>query len=113
VAPDGAVAACARWRGSVSPAALLLLEALEDPAARREVVAALLPELRSALTAEAPAADGWLNSRDAAAYLGMTYDAFKKHQHLIRSEQAAPGCRRWYRRVDLDAWRLSGARVPA
>jgi hypothetical protein len=101
-------AACARARGGrgrVAPAALLLLEALCDPAARQEVVAALLPELRAALAAEGPAQDGWLGSRDAAGHLGLSLDAFKKVQHLVPSEQAAPGCRRWYRRADLDAWR--------
>jgi hypothetical protein len=95
----------------VTPAALLLLEALEDATARQEVVAALLPELRAALAAEVPAQGGWLNSRGAAAYLGMAFDSFKKVQHLVPSEQDTPGGRRYYRRSDLDAWRLAGTRV--
>jgi hypothetical protein len=93
----------------MTPAAALILEALEDPDSRREVVEALLPELRVALAAGTPAADGWLNSRGAAAYLGMAFDTFKKVQHLVPSEQDTPGGHRYYRRADLDAWRL-GAR---
>jgi hypothetical protein len=51
--------------------------------------------------------DGWLNSRDAAGYLGMTLGALHKltAAHTIPFEQDGPGCRCWFRRSELDRWR--------
>jgi hypothetical protein len=61
----------------------------------------------------APGARPPPRSSSAAAHLGMAFDSFKQVQHLVLSDQDTPGGRRYYRRADLDAWRLSGVRVPA
>jgi hypothetical protein len=39
---------------------------------------------------------GWVDSRGAAAYLGMSYNAFKKYQQFIPSRQDRPGGKRWW-----------------
>jgi hypothetical protein len=53
-----------------------------------------------------PAA-GWLNSRQAAAYVGLTLHALHKHTtaRTIPFEQDGPGCKLWFRADELDAWR--------
>jgi hypothetical protein len=48
-------------------------------------------------------------SGEDAAYVGMSYCAFKKYadRREMRFEQRKPGGKRWFRRRDLDAWRAS------
>jgi len=69
---------------------------------------------RIAVTAPGPAdnAAEWLDSRHAAEYLGVHRDTVRKlaAERAIPSEQDGPGCKLWFRRSDLDAWRLGGGR---
>ena len=54
----------------------------------------------------------WLDSRHAAEYLGVHRDTLRKlaGERGIPSEQDGPGCKLWFRRSDLDAWRQGGGR---
>ena len=51
--------------------------------------------------------DRWLDSRDAAAYLGITTNALHKltAARTIPFEQDAPGCKCYFRKAALDAYR--------
>ena len=55
--------------------------------------------------------DGWLSTREAAKYLGITANALHKltAARAIPFEQEAPNAKCWFRRSELDAWRR-GAR---
>jgi excisionase family DNA binding protein len=54
----------------------------------------------------------WFDSRRAAEYLGVHRDTLRKlaAERAIPSEQEGAGCKLYFRRVDLDAWRRSGGR---
>ena len=54
----------------------------------------------------------WLDSRHAAEYLGIHRDTLRKlaAERAIPSEQDGPGCKLYFRRSDLDAWRVGGGR---
>jgi excisionase family DNA binding protein len=54
----------------------------------------------------------WLDSRHAAEYLGVHRDTLRKlaAERAIPSEQDGPGCKLYFRRSDLEAWRRSGGR---
>lgn len=100
--------------GCLSPAALLLLDGLREvacsPPAARELTAALaaVPGLaEDILRAAGLDGDPWLDSHGAAAHVGQTVDAFDKVCHRILHAQEGPGCKRYWRRSTLDAWRLS------
>lgn len=56
---------------------------------------------------EASSDDAWLTTRQAADYAGTTTHALHKAMRdgKVAFEQAAPGCKAWFRRGDLDAWR--------
>jgi excisionase family DNA binding protein len=56
--------------------------------------------------------DEWFDSRHAAEYLGMHRDTLRKlaAERAIPSEQDGPGCKLYFRRSDLDAWRHGGGR---
>lgn len=58
-------------------------------------------------------ADEWLDSRHAAEYLGLHRDTLRKlaAERSISSEQDGPGCKLYFRRSDLDAWRQAGGRA--
>lgn len=79
-----------------------LIAELDDQA-----LAELARRLAPHLPAPASADDRWLDSRQAAAYLGITKNALHKltAAKAIRFEQSAPGGKCWFRRADLDAWR--------
>jgi hypothetical protein len=51
--------------------------------------------------------DRWLNSGDAAAYLGITANALHKltAARALPFEQEAPGCKCYFRKAALDAYR--------
>jgi hypothetical protein len=90
-----------------SPFARAILDALHaDPAA--------ITELRALLHIDAPQPtpvdDGWLDTNHAAAYLGITANGLHKLTagRLIPFEQDGPGCRCWFKRSELDAWRENG-----
>ncbi|MGC9222139.1 MAG: helix-turn-helix domain-containing protein [Solirubrobacteraceae bacterium] len=54
----------------------------------------------------------WLDSRHAAEYLGIHRDTLRKlaAERAIPCEQDGPGCKLYFRRTDLDAWRQGGGR---
>ena len=54
----------------------------------------------------------WFDSRRAAEYLGVHRDTLRKlaAERTIPSEQDGPGCKLYFRRSDLDAWRRLGGR---
>jgi excisionase family DNA binding protein len=56
--------------------------------------------------------DEWFDSRHAAEYLGVHRDTLRKlaAERAIPSEQDGPGCKLYFRRSDLDAWRNGGGR---
>jgi excisionase family DNA binding protein len=56
--------------------------------------------------------DEWFDSRHAAEYLGVHRDTLRKlaAERAIPSEQDGPGCKGYFRRSDLDAWRNGGGR---
>jgi excisionase family DNA binding protein len=87
-----------------------LLHALIDEIALR-VVEHLSGATTPVLAGE-PSADDWLDSRHAAEYLGVHRDTIRKlaAERAIQSEQDGPGCKLYFRRSDLDAWRQSGGR---
>lgn len=78
-----------------------LLALLADHVADRVVERLGIPERRT---------DDWLDTRRAAAHVGVHPDTLRKlaSARVIPSEQDAPGCRRFFRRRDLDEWRLRG-----
>jgi excisionase family DNA binding protein len=53
-----------------------------------------------------------LDSRHAAEYLGVHRDTLRKlvAERAIPAEQDGPGCKLYFRRSELDAWRRSGGR---
>ena len=83
-----------------------LLESLDDGdlAELAERLAPLLP--RPAITD-----DRWLTSREAAQHLGLTLNALHKRtrRHEIPAVQESAGGRLYFRRTDLDRWRLDRA----
>jgi excisionase family DNA binding protein len=54
-------------------------------------------------------ADEWLDSRRAAEYLGIGRDSVRRlaAERSIPTEQAGVGCKLFFRRSDLDAWRCN------
>ncbi len=56
--------------------------------------------------------DEWYDSRHAAEYIGVHRDTLRKlaAERTIPAEQDAPGCKLYFRRSVLDAWRRSGGR---
>jgi excisionase family DNA binding protein len=58
-------------------------------------------------TPAAPTEDGWLTTREAADYLGLSVHALHRltGARTIAFEQAKPGGKCWFRRSDLDAYR--------
>jgi excisionase family DNA binding protein len=71
----------------------------------RELAERLAPYLP---TPTPPAEDRWLTTREAAEYLGMTSNALHKltAERSIPFTQDAPGARCYFKRSDLDAWRV-------
>lgn len=57
--------------------------------------------------------DEWFDSRHAAEYLGVHRDTLRKlaAERAIPSEQDGPGCKLYFRRSALDAWRRGGGRL--
>lgn len=56
--------------------------------------------------------DEWLDSRQAATYLGMHRDTLRRlaAARAVPAEQDGRGCRLFFRRKVLDEWRRSGGR---
>lgn len=69
-------------------------------------------KLASRLAApQADAVDAWLDTRDASEYLGIHRDSLRRlaAERAIPAEQAGAGCKLFFRRSDLDAWRHRGS----
>ena len=86
-----------------------VVEALVAQLADR-VAATVVDRLSSA--AKDSVADEWFDSRHAAEYLGVHRDTLRKlaAERTIPSEQDGPGCKLYFRRSELDAWRQGGGR---
>lgn len=86
---------------------LPMLDALLADLAER-VAAAVVRQLKSTRE-DAPE---WLDSRSAAAYLGVHRDTLRKLAagRTIPTHQDGPGCKLFFRRGDLDEWRRTGGR---
>jgi excisionase family DNA binding protein len=54
--------------------------------------------------------DEWLDTRRAAEYLGIHRDSLRRlaAERAIPTEQAGTGCKLYFKRSDLDAWRCDG-----
>jgi excisionase family DNA binding protein len=54
--------------------------------------------------------DEWLDTRRAAEYLGIHRDSLRRlaAERAIPTEQAGVGCKLYFKRSDLDAWRCTG-----
>ncbi len=61
-------------------------------------------------TPRVSAKDEWLDTRRAAEYLGIHRDSLRRlaAERAIPTEQAGTGCKLYFKRSDLDAWRASG-----
>ncbi len=72
----------------------------------------LAPRIHARLgdQADGDLSDEWLDSKRAAAYLGMSVNAIHKltAARAIPFEQDGPGCKCWFRRAELDRWRRGG-----
>lgn len=92
---------------SSSSLELSIIDQLVERLAER--VATLLTER---LSSESNSRDEWLDSRHAAEYLNVHRDTLRKlaAKRAIHSEQDGPGCKLYFRRSDLDAWRRGGGR---
>jgi len=84
----------------------LLIDRLADRLAN-----AVVARLSSVQGRDEP--DEWLDSRQAADYLGLHRDTLRRlaAARLIPAEQDSRGCKLYFRREALDEWRQSGGRA--
>ena len=63
------------------------------------------------LSRQETVADQWLDTRGASEYLGIHRDRLRRlaAERAIPAEQAGVGCKLFFRRSDLDAWRRRGS----
>jgi excisionase family DNA binding protein len=95
-----------------------VLDAVIDQLAARVVERLVAAIERPPAAIERPPAgastgqDEWFDSRHAADYLGIHRDTLRKlaAERAIPCEQDGPNCKLYFRRADLDAWRLAGGR---
>ena len=73
-----------------------------------EIVAA---KVIDRLARQETTADDWLDTRGASEYLGIHRDSLRRMaaEGVIPAEQAGAGCKLFFRRSDLDAWRRCGS----
>lgn len=85
---------------------VLLSELERDPGALEALAERLAPLVAVRQPTE-PQPDGWIDTKAAAEYLGLTYNALRKHtaERTIPFEQDTPGGKCWFKRSELDAWR--------
>ena len=90
-----------------APAESSILDQLLDHIADR-----LAAVITDRLVVSDDRADEWFESLHAAEYLGVHRDTLRKlaAERAIPSEQDGPGCKLYFRRSDLDAWRRGGGR---
>ena len=89
---------------AVSPLAQALLAELTQ-----DDLAELAERLRPFLVAAAPVDDGWLDTKQAAVYLGLSVKALH-HRTADGSipchrDSDAKGAKAWFLRSELDQWR--------
>ncbi len=103
----GETSSRARGAAGAAAAEFSILDQLLDHIADR--LAAVITER---LAVPVSRSDEWLDSRHAAEYLGVHRDTLRKlaAERAIPSEQDGPGCKLYFRRSDLDAWRHGGGR---
>lgn len=60
---------------------------------------------------QADTVDEWLDTRGASEYLGIHRDSLRRlaAERAIPAEQAGAGCKLFFRRSELDAWRRRGS----
>ncbi|HEV3319491.1 MAG TPA: hypothetical protein VG053_07145 [Solirubrobacteraceae bacterium] len=90
--------------------ATALVDALDDVALDK-LADRLAPRLVARAThTTTPLEDRWLPTVEAAGYLGLSLHALHKltAAQAIPFEQEGPGCKLWFRRSALDAWREAG-----
>jgi excisionase family DNA binding protein len=92
---------------ATGPLETLVMESLLAQLADR-LATAVVEQIRGA----SEVGDDWFDSRHAADYLGVHRDTLRKlaAERAIPSEQDGPGCKLYFRRSDLDAWRRGGGR---
>jgi len=85
--------------------------AVLDDAALDVLAERLAPRLANQLAPRTTFEEGWLDSKGAASYLGITVNALHKPTaaRAIPFEQEGPGCKCWFKRSDLDRWRQAGS----
>jgi excisionase family DNA binding protein len=90
----------------MSALAAALIAELDDDALER-LTDLLTPRVAARIAGMTPTQDGWLDSTRAAEYLGISRASLHKKTAAreIAFEQDGPGCKCWFRRQDLDAWR--------
>ena len=94
----------------MSDLALAFVDAL-DESGLALLAARLAPHLQTVMDQSPDVApDEWLDSRGAAGCLGKSVAAIHKltAARAIPFEQEGPGCKLWFRRSALDAWREAG-----
>jgi excisionase family DNA binding protein len=93
------------WRLAKTLIDVLDDRALEDLADRLAPLIAART-IRAALDSD----DRWLTATDAATYLGISTNALHKltADRLIPFEQEGAGCKLYFKRSQLDAWRGAG-----
>jgi excisionase family DNA binding protein len=99
--------AAAREDADIRTGEASMIDALLDHLADR-----LATALLGRLSGEPDDGDEWLDSRQAAEYLGLHRDTLRRlaAARTIPAEQAARGCKLYFRRASLDEWRRSGGR---
>jgi excisionase family DNA binding protein len=79
-----------------------------------QFVEVLAERVAERLQAAPEAEDEWLDTRGAAEHLGVHRDTIRRlaAERTLPSEQEGPGCKLFFRRSDLDAWRRAGGSTP-
>lgn len=93
-------------RAAVDTLLLALLERCAEDRALRERARLALGLDGSA----EPARDGWMETKEAAAYLGMPLSTLHRLTAArdVPFEQDGPGCKCYFKRSELDEWRRRG-----
>lgn len=88
----------------------VLTKVENDEQVARRMAEALVPYLPRFRSVDHPVT-AWLDFDAAVAYLGMKRGTLYKHTsaRTVPFHQDGPGCKLWFLRSELDAWRLSGS----